>query len=248
VSKRPVIVHYHLFKNAGTSVDKILQQNFPETWAEVEGEGNRRITSEALLDYIRQHPHLDAVSSHTAVVSVPKVDDIEILPILFVRHPLDRIRSAYLFERQQDVQTPGAIHAKIGGFKDYLEWRLSTQNPWQIKNFHIHRLKDFYKQTPPQKTDECEAQAFKAIEDLPMVGLVEKFDQSMAVFRDIIGVKFPEFNIFSAHENLTSNPTTSLKDNLAQFSDMIGVDVYKHLHALNENDFRLYARLKSRFN
>jgi len=29
-SRRGVIIHYHLFKNAGTSVDAILRRNFGE--------------------------------------------------------------------------------------------------------------------------------------------------------------------------------------------------------------------------
>ena len=29
---RTIILHYHLFKNAGTSIDSILQENFGEQW------------------------------------------------------------------------------------------------------------------------------------------------------------------------------------------------------------------------
>ena len=102
MSKRPVIVHFHLFKNAGTSVDRILQRNFGDRWIEIEGPNNKKLTQDALIDFIRGNPQYDAISSHTAVVSVPQYDDIEIIPIFFYRHPIDRIRSAYDFERKQD--------------------------------------------------------------------------------------------------------------------------------------------------
>jgi len=39
-SNRVKILHYHLFKNAGTSVDAILQSNFPGAWQDREITGN----------------------------------------------------------------------------------------------------------------------------------------------------------------------------------------------------------------
>ena len=86
MSKRPVIVHFHLFKNAGTSVDRILQRNFGDRWIEIEGPNNKKLTQDALIDFIRENPQYDAISSHTAVVSVPQYDDIEIVPILSLIH------------------------------------------------------------------------------------------------------------------------------------------------------------------
>ena len=39
---RPIIIHYHLFKNAGTSLDRTLRQNFGVTWATIEHEPTMR--------------------------------------------------------------------------------------------------------------------------------------------------------------------------------------------------------------
>lgn len=247
VSKRAVIVHYHLFKNAGSSVDKILQENFPESWAEVEGPHSAKLSPEGLLDFIRQNPTLEAVSSHTAVVSVPQTEDIDIIPIIFVRHPVDRIRSAYQFERTQDVQTPGAVQAKKGDFADYMNWRLSTPTLWQVKNFHAQRLKDFNGFTPAHNAVAVEKAAFAALEHFPMIGLVEHFEASMAVYRDIIGLNFPDFKIFKAQENRTADPQMGLDDNLSTFAEAIGQDVYDRLVELNQTDLALHARLKLRF-
>jgi len=247
VSKRTVIVHYHLFKNAGSSVDKILRENFPNSWAEIEGVGNTKLEPPALLDFIRKAPHLNAVSSHTAIVQVPQIEDINILPIIFMRHPIDRIRSAYQFERNQDVETPGAIQAKKGDFTDYMNWRLSTPTPWQVKNFHAQRLKDFNGFTPAHNPSAVRDAAFAALEHFPMIGQVEKFNASMSVYRDIIGLHFPDFEIFAAQENTTTDPEKGLTENLAMFADTIGQDTYDQLVALNDMDFALYNRLSLRF-
>ena len=240
MSKRKIIVHYHLFKNAGTSVDEILKDNFGEFWAEIEGPNNRKLDPEPLLDYIRENPELKAVSSHTAVVSIPETEDIEIIPIFFMRHPLARIRSAYDFEKKQDVQTPGAIKAKEGDFQFYMDWRMSTPTPWQVSNFHAFRLKDFHTFTPAKQTQLFLERALKAIEALPVIGLVEDFDRSMEDFAALIRPTFPEFKTFSVVANTTSNPSMSLAGKLKAFEDKIGTEAYQKLLEINAIDFELY--------
>ena len=246
--KRAAVVHYHLFKNAGTSVDRILQDNFGSDWTEIEGPENRKLTPEALLDFIRANPKLKAVSSHTAVISPPETDDIDILPIVFIRHPIDRIRSAYDFERRQDAQTPGAIKAKEGDFRHYMDWRLESNSPWQVKNFHAMRLKDFHDFTPALQEERFRDNALRAMEDLPLVGLVEAFDASMEQFATAIREHFEDFCLpETVRENVTSQADRSLDDNLQAFRDRIGDATYRELETLNADDFAVYNAAKARF-
>jgi len=97
---RSVIIHYHLFKNAGTSIDHILKTHFAKRWTELEQEDEQPRPVE-VLTYLRQQSQIQAISSHTAQLPVPIHPDIAFFPIVFVRHPLDRIASAYSFERKQ---------------------------------------------------------------------------------------------------------------------------------------------------
>lgn len=244
--KRPIIVHFHLFKNAGTSVDVILKNNFSSEWAEIEGPGNKKLDPEDLARFIRENPNLKAISSHTAVISTPAYDDFEIIPIVFIRHPIDRIRSAYDFERVQDAQTPGAIKAKEGDFKHYLDWRLQCPAPWQITNFHASRLKDFHVFTPALQLRENKERSLMALQALPFVGIVEQFDRSMEKFSEIIQESFPSFQCFSTQANTTSDPSASLKENLDKFKKRISKPVYKQLCEINDIDFELYEHVKSR--
>ena len=39
-NSRTIILHYHLFKNAGTSIDAILKDNFDEKWVTREFESS----------------------------------------------------------------------------------------------------------------------------------------------------------------------------------------------------------------
>ncbi len=246
MSKRPVIVHFHLFKNAGTSVDRILQRNFGNRWIEIEGPNNKKLTPDALIDFVRENPQYDAISSHTAVVSVPIYEDIEIVPIFFYRHPIDRIRSAYDFERKQDSQTPGSIKAKEGDFRYYLDWRLTTPNPWPIKDFHTFRLKDFHDFTPAKQTHLFEPRARAAINALPVIGLVENFDKSMLDFQDFIRPYFSHFEAISVHANVTSKGR-SVRENIERFADRIGKETFQLLLELNKVDLDLYEMVKSNY-
>ncbi|TMK06653.1 MAG: hypothetical protein E6G72_16545, partial [Alphaproteobacteria bacterium] len=102
-ARRPIIIHYHFFKNAGTSVDAILQRNFGAGWTS--REYPPRSTPNAAREFLTANPQIAALSSHTLPLPPPDIPDAEILPILFIRHPLDRLKSAYLFERNQRADT-----------------------------------------------------------------------------------------------------------------------------------------------
>ena len=86
---RTVILHYHYFKNAGTSVDDILARNFPGAW--MTGEFDGMNNHEAVARWIAANPQASAFSSHTAQFPLPAIEGVMVLPVVFLRHPLDRI-------------------------------------------------------------------------------------------------------------------------------------------------------------
>jgi len=246
MSKRPVIVHYHLFKNAGTSVDTVLKNNFQDRWIEIEGPEGKKLTPEALVQFIQANPQYDAISSHTAIVSLPVMENVKIIPIFFFRNPVDRIRSAYDFERNQDSQTPGALKAKEGDFQYYMDWRMSTANPWQVSEFHAFRLKDFHEFTPAKQIQLFLPRAKKALDSLPVVGLVEHFDVSMNRFEAYIREFFPDFKGESVHANTTSDRALRLSENIEKFRNRIGDVVFNKLLENNVIDLELYDYLKAK--
>src|SRR5215469_6312036 len=119
---RPLVIHYHIFKNAGTSVDEVLRRNFGAGWQEqeFEGKGASRAHRSSIRQYLRSRPEITALSSHTAFLPPPRLAGVSIFPIIFVRHPIDRLRSAYLFERTQNANTVGAKLARAHDFRGYL--------------------------------------------------------------------------------------------------------------------------------
>ena len=241
IMNRTVIIHYHMFKNAGTSVDKILKENFGDNWIEIEGKNNKKLSSEEMAEFILANPNIKAISSHTATVSPPKLDEtITVFPVFFMRHPICRIQSAYNFEKHQSVQTPGAIKAKEGDFENYLYWRLSSPAPWQVMNFHAMRLKDFHNFTPARQVHLLRNRCIDAIKSMPFIGIVENFDVSMRRYSQLISPYFPQFKTFDVMENRTSDPNRNLADKLADIENEIGRSAFTKLLHMNIIDVELY--------
>ena len=246
MADRNVIIHYHLFKNAGSSVDTILQHNFGDAWAEIEGPDRKKLTRNMMKNYIMKNPDKKAISSHTAIISLPKIEGVNIIPIFFYRHPIDRIRSAYDFERVQEEDTPGARVAKEGNFNHYLAWRLASPAMSQISNFHMMRLKDFRGLVKNTQPELFRPRALQALKALPFVGLVERFDESMKEFEKLIHPAFPEFEVISATSNTLSDPTAAIDAKLKAFEQEIGRHTYHNLLQLNSADLELYYFVKNK--
>lgn len=76
-----VLIHYHIFKNAGSSVDASLRHSFGDHWGTFEGPHAHAIqSSEQLSAFIAANKHLVAISSHLAR---PPLPHSHCLPVVF---------------------------------------------------------------------------------------------------------------------------------------------------------------------
>ena len=237
--RRPIIIHYHLFKNAGTSVDAILRQNFGAAWTS--REYPPRSTPDAAREFLLANPHITALSSHTLPLPPPAIPDAEILPILFIRHPLDRLKSAYLFERDQQADTEGSRLARQHDFAGYLRARLAIPGDRSCRNFHAYRLA----MAEPADSGSESERALRTFERLPFIGSVEAFDQSLAALEGMVKPWFPEFRVFHARENVSRAPS-SIEDRLAQLEAELGAETFEIVVAANADDLELYRRALAR--
>ena len=97
--KRSVIVHYHTFKNSGTSFDELLTANYQDAHLCFDGPFPYTLfNQQELLKVIRRNPNKIAFSSHSIRLPVPTDLEHNAIAALFVRHPMLRIRSVYGFE------------------------------------------------------------------------------------------------------------------------------------------------------
>lgn len=209
MTQRTVILHYHLFKNAGTSVDRLLKDNFAERWVTREFPANGGNNSALVADWITSNPEAVAFSSHTMLGPLPVLDGVEIISVIFLRDPIARIISAYTFERHQAVDTLETKLAKEHDLEGYLRARLAIPGDRQCRNFQTNRLASFV----PGPEVELE-RATKALKLLTIVGRVESFDASIAAFAAVIKPHWPAFQVGRVHANQTKGSEKPLESHV----------------------------------
>lgn len=239
-----IIVHYHLFKNAGTSVDAMLRANFGDAWFEQEFEiANGTTNADRVAQFIIERPELRVLSSHTALLPVPNLFSEPIFPILFVRHPLLRLKSAYVFERKQGADTLGSRLAREHDFAGYIRTLLDTPGANQVRNFQTSRLSYF-----DIESDEAQlARAQKAIRELPFVGLVEEYEASVNRLAEVLRPNFPNFRTLIARENATSHDTRSPGVRVEDIRAEIGDPLFERLVRANIDDLALYNMVADKY-
>lgn len=199
---RTILLHYHLFKNAGTSVDKNLQLNFGERWITDEfPPGRERTNAHLVARWIEENPSVIAFSSHTAEGPIPLLNNTRIISILFLRDPIARIRSAYLFERTQKTATWGAELAKKYSFGEYVRIRLEHPDDRQCRNFQTFRLAHFQPGPEPEIVRACAASS-----EISVLGFVEQFNASMHRLSATLAPFFPDFHWLNLHANRRATP------------------------------------------
>lgn len=228
---RTILLHYHLFKNAGTSLDRILKVNFGEKWVTSEFSGTHNNTPE-VEDWMRNTPDAVAFSSHTMVGPLPQVEGVRVVPIMIFREPVARIHSAYSFERKQDAETWGAELAKEHDFEGYVRARLARTGDRQCRDFQVARLATLCPGPEPETDRALDALAILRRDGV--VGRVEAFDLMMEKLAKRLDGDFPQFS----WESTRANVSTKAKDELTP-------ELYELLQTANEGDLFLWGRVKA---
>ncbi|MFM2355056.1 MAG: hypothetical protein RLZZ528_792 [Pseudomonadota bacterium] len=139
---RRVICHYHIYKNAGTSFEAVLDESF--------GEGHLRfdgpfpfftIDQEQLDRIILRKTAARAFSSHQIQLPVPVSAAYSVVPVVFLRHPVLRIASVWRFKRAAADGTETSRLARGHDFAGWIEACLADpQEIAQVSNAQTRLL------------------------------------------------------------------------------------------------------------
>lgn len=208
---RTVILHYHLFKNAGTSLDQVLKSNFGPAWVtqEFPSSGRPEGNTPLVEAWIRDNPQAAAFSSHTMMGPLPQIDGVRVISVMMLRDPIARIKSAYRFEHKQQAETFGSVLAKHTDLEGYVKVRLSLPHDRQCRNFQTHRLASL----APGPEPELE-RAQNALNLLSVVGLVSDFGGTLERLAKVIAEPFPNFSWQEVHSNRSHKDELDAPDSL----------------------------------
>lgn len=246
---RKVILHYHLFKNAGSSIDHILRENFGERlWRSEEFSGpttniplvlSGRSNFRQVEEWLAQHPEVIALSSHTAAMPLPDLPATHVFPIVMLRDPVIRLQSSYLFQRKRFESGFENRTTRLAGENDlagYLRGLLAMERQSMARNFASVRLAG----AVPGSPEQLRHRAFEALNVMPFVGVVERFDLSMQVLERWLAPHFPNFRVLPAWQNPTDIASTPPAERLDSIREEIGDNLYREVIAANRIDIDLH--------
>ncbi|BFM06778.1 hypothetical protein [Halioxenophilus aromaticivorans] len=246
---RTVIIHYHLFKNAGTSVDRILADSFGDKWLNFDKpDENAKILPGEISEFIGANPQLVALSSHHVVPPIPVIPGVRVIPLLFIRHPILRARSAYLFEWQKAK----GLEQPQGSFAEYVKQKVECNKYGVISNFHVSKLsciqysaRDFAAKS--LRDYEVLNRAKLLVDSLPFFGLVENFYQSLVRMHYLLKLDFPYLRVKTHEANVTQPTVFDVDEKISAIKDELGEEVFGVLMQANQMDLELYKYASNRF-
>ena len=242
MTRTPTLVHYHIFKNAGSSVDASLRRSFGERWGSFEGQHAHDIQSaEQLRRFMLANPGYRAISSHLARPPLPFDDS---LPVVFIRHPLLRAYSVYLFTRR-DPQQPFAEAAINNGFADYIRWALREEpGSIVIRDYQVVHLSSASWRCG-HILDACANEADLAevcalLDGWGMAGVVEQYERSIDAYQALYAPLLPGLELAYDCENVSPIERTTPAAQLDQLEALLGSDLHARFMASNALDLALY--------
>lgn len=245
---RHVIVHVHIFKNAGSTFDSILEKNFGQDFLDhrddqimIKGGG------EYLKHILQERPNLKAISSHHIYFN-PKeaeTDAIKILPVYFLRHPLERVLSVYKYEKKQPLLTPGAIQAKKLNINDYVLWRMQPNVGGTIRNMNTRYCSGLSNQA--SINDLSFELAKKNLNDSQFVGIVDRFDDSIRLFRDPLQARFPFMTLQYVPQNVGQEINKTLEERIEELKKQLEENTWDLLCRENSFDLMLDSFVRNLF-
>jgi hypothetical protein len=239
---RFVILHYHIFKNAGTAIENLLRSNFGPHFAQFEGDGlDCQLSGPDLVAWLKQHPEIRAISSHQLRYPKPEAPGFVFFDLCFLRDPIDRIYSIYTFFRKHPAQSDSlsvlAHETTLGRFVGHLV----ECSPHLVNDVQVTMLAtDGAYLRPPSEGDL--ARATETLLGMSFPGVADCFYESMVAGQYFWKPVFPEFDNAALPANVSRDPGSTLESRLRAMRSACGRTLYEELERLNSLDRELVRR------
>jgi len=238
---RFVVVHYHIFKNAGTTVERILEREFPGRFARLHGPtADATLDAEDLGAFLNDHPNIQAVTSHHLRYPVPDIRNTVVFDCCFLRHPLDRLDSLYSYLGKIDSSDPLCRSAHRRTPAEFVR-QLLDRSPEQVSNVQVTQLANRGAFTRPANEEDLE-RAVQTVRNMALPGVVEMFQESMVAGEYFMRPAFPSIRLGSGPANVSRRILPGAAERERRLIQIWGADLHEKLRRLNEWDIRLFER------
>lgn len=252
---RTVICHYHIYKNSGTTFDGILATNFGARHVCFDGPFPYfSINQDELGKIIQRNPRAAAFSSHQIILPAPASLDINVLPVVFVRHPLLRILSIYKFKRAEADGTETSRYAMEMNFQAWCRHALShAQELTHVSNAQVRMLgRSSAGPGLARRTKEGMLydinQARRNLRNVELLARTEHFARDVSRFPILLADYGIEFRVGdTTPRNVTASDfQKSVEQRLVEVAATLDGDTMEALLAANRQDLALYEEVCDR--
>ncbi len=241
---RLVILHYHIFKNAGATFLDILDHSFGDRLARLETpvfEGV--LNNRELVRFFNARPNVCALSSHQIRHPLPQAPGYLFFDVCFLRDPIDRIRSIYTYFRQKPIPgVPLSDLANRVALGDFLAGMIQDF-PLFVKNVQVNLLARGGDSNEPDARD-LEV-AIERMLATSFLGVVDCFDQSVAAGAHALRRVFPELDCNRPPVNVSEGLQGTVASRTEKLRQACGEKTYEELLRLNALDRQLVDRARA---
>src|SRR5579864_8876467 len=236
---RFVIVHYHIFKNGGSTIEAILEREFGHRFATLQDtKASATLNGRHVESFLRRHPHISAISSHHLRYPKPAIRHTIVFDCCFLRHPLERLDSVYHYLRTIAPLDTASHRAREMSSREFLR-HLANESPHMVSDVQVTQLACAGAFTRPAHPEDLE-RASLILSDMAIPGLVEMFDESLVAAEYFLRPAFPGVNLECVAKNVSrrGGPLVSAsgRDRQERLMDAWGEDLYEDLLRLNQLD------------
>ncbi len=235
---RFVVVHYHIFKNAGSTVERILEREFPGRFARIHGPtSDATLDAEDLASFLNDHPNVQAVTSHHLRYPAPVMRNAVVFDCCFLRHPRARLDSRYSYYRRIDSTDPLCLSAHRHSPAEFMH-QLLDRSPEQVLNAQVTQIANRGAFTRPANEADLE-RAVQTVRNMALPGVVEMFQESMVAAEHFMRPAFPSIRLGSGPANVSRQILLSAAEREQRLIRIWGQDLHRELTRLNELDIQL---------
>lgn len=251
---RHILLHTHIFKNAGSTVEATLERHFGTNYTtnfNPTGLADGRVYPQALYQHLDKYPHIQALSSYQ-FFGRNFNDDLE-KKLLFeneknycfhdciiIRHPLVRLVSMYVYYRTMPLtEEPLHITASHSSFGEFLNILIGHYPHLAINPQTTIFGADNYGVPPSFENLE---RALARLKKATILGTVEEYDKTMVVAEYFLQPLFKGIQLhYPRHENV-SNYTLlpGYNGSLESIKEILGASYFSDLCDLNDLDIELW--------
>jgi hypothetical protein len=242
---RFVLLHYHILKNAGSTVEEILYHNFRDRLARVDKpDRDGHVSNADIRSYLDENPQITAFSSHQINYPVPQAPGYLFFDLCFLRDPIDRIRSTYdYFRLKPSDGDPVSDLANRVGEGEFVA-HLIENYPWMVNDVQVNLLANGVVNDQPQGEQDLERATVRMLET-SFLGVVDRFEESIIAGQHALRIIFPNLNCAQAPVNVSGGLGGNLPARIEKFRAACGDVVYNELARLNHMDVELLQRARA---